>query len=443
MKITSRSIIGLLVAMGMVFAGIGSADAQTPTAADADFNGNGEVDIPDFLQFVDAYGSQRGEANFDAKFDLNRNGIIDIPDFLIFVDLYGQTVPAPALELTEIVPAEGMPGALIELVGRFDANTTYQVKFDAVLLPVNVQNAERITAMVPVLESGSVQVRVVDSAGRESAPRSFEVQALPEPRMNAEQLQQTVSDVGEGIENVLAPLTDVGLISSGADAALFNREMGKLNAAWDVLGERIAALPPEDAALLANLLDNSGALEILEGLGQIDLRASKVTADSRFRKHHVLFQMDAVSFLLGNANAVLGPGAVIAVLVPGGQPVGVTIGAISTVLGVAQTAINAFIPADLQRFSKVEIERTLVPLGGTSGMTFYGDFATEDQLSGSIGGLVGEGLEKILKNYIKTKFKVTEKQADVIAGFVAGILSSVGLDTLDDIIGGALVESGT
>ena len=68
----------------------GSASAQT--AADADFNGNGEVDIPDFLQFVDAYGSQTGQANYDAKFDLNGNGMVDIPDFLAFVDLYGQTV---------------------------------------------------------------------------------------------------------------------------------------------------------------------------------------------------------------------------------------------------------------------------------------------------------------------------------------------------------------
>ena len=75
----------------------------------------------------------------------------------------------PCWGLTEIVPAEGMPGVLIELVGQFDANTTYQVKFDAVLFPVFAQSAERITAMVPVLESGSVQVRVVDAAGRESA----------------------------------------------------------------------------------------------------------------------------------------------------------------------------------------------------------------------------------------------------------------------------------
>ena len=231
-------------------------------------------------------------------------------------------------------------------------------------------------------------------------------------------------------------MTDAGLISSGADAALFNQEMAKLNAAWGIIGERIAALPPEDAALLTHLLDNSGALEILEGLGKVDLSASKVVADSRFLKHHVLFQMDAVSFLLGNANALLSPGAVIAVLVPGGQPVGVTIGAISTVLGVAQTAINSFIPTDLQSL-EVEIERTLVPVGGTSGMTFYGDFATEsDQVSGPGSGLVGHGLEKILENYIKTKFKVPDDAAGEIASFVAGILSSVGLTTLDNITGG-------
>ena len=83
----------LLFAAVATLALVGSAFAQTPTAADADFNGNGEVDIPDFLQFVDAYGTQTGDANYDAKFDLDGNGVIGIPDFLIFVDLYGQTVP--------------------------------------------------------------------------------------------------------------------------------------------------------------------------------------------------------------------------------------------------------------------------------------------------------------------------------------------------------------
>ena len=70
----------------------GPAFAQTPTAADADFNGNGEVDIPDFLEFVNAYGTQRGQANYDVKFDLDGDGEVGISDFLAFVNLYGQTV---------------------------------------------------------------------------------------------------------------------------------------------------------------------------------------------------------------------------------------------------------------------------------------------------------------------------------------------------------------
>ena len=83
----SGPLAGLFLAMLLLS---GSASAQT--AADADFNGNGVVDISDFLQFVDAYGTQRGQANYDAKFDLSGNGVVDISDFLAFVDLYGQTV---------------------------------------------------------------------------------------------------------------------------------------------------------------------------------------------------------------------------------------------------------------------------------------------------------------------------------------------------------------
>ena len=83
----------LLFTVTVMLALAGSAWSQTPTAADADFNGNNEVDIADFLLFVDAYGTQRGQANYDAKFDLNGDDIIGIPDFLIFVELYGQTVP--------------------------------------------------------------------------------------------------------------------------------------------------------------------------------------------------------------------------------------------------------------------------------------------------------------------------------------------------------------
>ncbi len=58
-----------------------------------DFDGNGVVGIPDFLQFVDHFGTSRGDAGYDAKYDLDGNGAIGIPDFLIFVNSFGSQVP--------------------------------------------------------------------------------------------------------------------------------------------------------------------------------------------------------------------------------------------------------------------------------------------------------------------------------------------------------------
>ncbi len=92
--------------------GIGTVSLQTTTSKDditttdvisfnannanpsPDFDGNGVVGIPDFLQFVNHFGTSRGGAGYDAKYDLDGNGAIGIPDFLIFVDSFGKKVPA-------------------------------------------------------------------------------------------------------------------------------------------------------------------------------------------------------------------------------------------------------------------------------------------------------------------------------------------------------------
>ena len=425
----------LLLIVTVMLTLVGPAFAQTPTAAQADFNGNGEVEFNDFLLFTEKFNTHQGDDEYEKKYDLDGNGVVEFTDFLTFVGFFGETVPA--WELTEIVPVEGMPGELIELVGRFDANTAYQVKFDTVLLPVYAQNAERITAMVPVLESGLVSVRVVDAAGGESAPRSFGVLALPEPRMNAEQLQQTVADVGEGIENVLAPLTEAGVIYSEADAALFNREMAKLNAAWDVLGERIAALPQEDAALLVHLLDNSGALGILEELGKIDLSASKVAADTRFVEHHLLFRADIASALLDYASKVSMIVTVAAAIVPGTQIVSLMSGSIGTLISILKAGIDSIIPTDLQSL-RVKINQTSVEVGNTSDVTFFGNFAPESNLLNELASEgVGKGLEVIVKEVIKKKvpggaealkIEQVNDAMDEIVGYFSGILSDVGFE---------------
>ena len=51
-----------------------------------DFNGDGIINIPDFLLFTEAYGST------DSQFDLDDNGIVDSSDLVLLVKFFGQTV---------------------------------------------------------------------------------------------------------------------------------------------------------------------------------------------------------------------------------------------------------------------------------------------------------------------------------------------------------------
>ena len=52
----------------------------------ADFNGDKQVNITDFLLFVEAFGST------NSQFDIDGNGVVDITDFLLFVESFGKTV---------------------------------------------------------------------------------------------------------------------------------------------------------------------------------------------------------------------------------------------------------------------------------------------------------------------------------------------------------------
>ena len=68
-----------------------SSRAQTVTQAD--FNANGVVDFPDFLMFVQAYGT------IWSRFNLDGQGKVDFADFLIFANFYGQVVKPPDFQV--------------------------------------------------------------------------------------------------------------------------------------------------------------------------------------------------------------------------------------------------------------------------------------------------------------------------------------------------------
>ena len=55
-----------------------------------DFNGDGNVDIKDFLLWLEAFGTQRGKAGYDKKYDLDGDGTVGVSDFLIFVENFGK-----------------------------------------------------------------------------------------------------------------------------------------------------------------------------------------------------------------------------------------------------------------------------------------------------------------------------------------------------------------
>ena len=87
------------------------------TASDADFDGSGTVDFPDFLAFSQAYGSDL------AHCDLDGSGVVGFSDFLRFAGLFGQKLCSRETAVL------GLPGnARMEMVwieaGTFLMGTT-------------------------------------------------------------------------------------------------------------------------------------------------------------------------------------------------------------------------------------------------------------------------------------------------------------------------------
>ena len=62
----------------------------TPQTPDPDFNGDGRVDLSDFLLFASQFGLSHGDEQYDAKYDLDGDGTIGFGDFLIFGRSFGK-----------------------------------------------------------------------------------------------------------------------------------------------------------------------------------------------------------------------------------------------------------------------------------------------------------------------------------------------------------------
>ena len=56
-----------------------------------DFDGDGTVGFSDFISFASKFGTQSGDAAFDARFDLDGDGTVGFSDFIVFASQFGKT----------------------------------------------------------------------------------------------------------------------------------------------------------------------------------------------------------------------------------------------------------------------------------------------------------------------------------------------------------------
>ena len=95
-------------------------ELQVSTAPCPDFDGDGVVGIPDFLLFVNHFGTSRGDAGYDAKYDLDENGVIGIPDFLEFVNDFGKEVDCSSSDggTTVTIPDANLRAVITDSLGK-------------------------------------------------------------------------------------------------------------------------------------------------------------------------------------------------------------------------------------------------------------------------------------------------------------------------------------
>ncbi|MCY3764410.1 MAG: M66 family metalloprotease [Gemmatimonadetes bacterium] len=70
---------------------VSSAVSGQSSQCPGDFNGDGKVNLADFLVFAGGFGARSGDANFNAHMDLDGSGAIDLSDFLAFAGVFGTT----------------------------------------------------------------------------------------------------------------------------------------------------------------------------------------------------------------------------------------------------------------------------------------------------------------------------------------------------------------
>lgn len=254
----------------------------------SDLNGNGDVDIADFLIFVDDYGKSVTRSDF------NDDDIVDITDFLIFVDDYGKSVTCNEQDSGSV---EGDRQALIDLYNAtgkwkrrrnwlsdkplnewYGVTTTVEGRVDSLLLsrnnlsgsiPESLCNLSHLEFLdltgdlwgtIPQCLGNLTRLKVLHFGGGQMGP-------IPSSIGNLVNLQE-LNTGGEGpIPPELGNLVNLTWLSLGSTTGTIPPSLGnlvKLETLWLAGNQLTGSIPPE-LGNLVNLTQLSFESNLLTG----------------------------------------------------------------------------------------------------------------------------------------------------------------------------------
>ncbi len=138
-----------------------------------DFNGDGKVNLADFLAFAGGFGTRSGDANYDTRIDMDGSGAIDLTDFLAFAEVFGTACEPPPVgdgtvpEKTELKHPK-LGSALDELIARVEAGTISEEDaaqqaplYRGKSVAVTIYLSNNVDALVSFLKANDVSPRNV------------------------------------------------------------------------------------------------------------------------------------------------------------------------------------------------------------------------------------------------------------------------------------------
>ncbi len=183
---SAQAMIFAILSIGLLIQPL-QASVALQSGTNPDFDGNGMVDFPDFLEFVGKFGSRQGDEKYEDRFDLNGDDEIEFQDFLSFVSHFGKAVPVAAGTIDPVMLTVGDAAATVDMSGNFsdaDSETlTYSATTsDEAIATASVAGSE-VTISPVAAGSATVTVTATDPGGLAAAQTiEVTVQSAQAPR---------------------------------------------------------------------------------------------------------------------------------------------------------------------------------------------------------------------------------------------------------------------